>query len=78
MCARLLPMLIRQINNALTLTGSIIAFVKYFTYMCIVLVIEKDRQSEPVSRVNNFVFSAFEYDEASDVLNDLGYTVLNH
>ena len=44
-------MLIHQIKNAYTLTSSIIAFVKYSTYA--ILVIEKDRQSEPVSCTNN-------------------------
>ena len=46
------------------------------------LVVDKDRQSEPVSSTNNApsstctsdncAFSAGEYDEASDVLNNLG------
>ena len=48
--------------------------MKYSTYA--ELVIEKDRQSESVSssyKQRFFVFSAGEYAEVSDVLNDLGY-----
>ena len=44
-------MFIRQIEIALNLTSSIISFVKYSTFT--VIVVEKDRLSEPESSANN-------------------------
>ena len=69
-------MLIRQVKNALTLTSSVIAFVKYSTYACGTS--RRKGSSERaciVYKQRFFVFSAGEYDKASDVLNDLGYII---
>ena len=62
-------MLICQIKNTLTLASSIIAFVKYSTYAVL------SERACIMYKQRFFVFSAGEYDEASDVLNNLGYSI---
>ena len=70
-------MLLRQIKNALTLTRSFIAFVKYSTYA--VLVVEKDRQSEPVSCTSNASSSSALVSMMKQVMCGTTWaTLLNH